>query len=164
MPINLPRNPNLTPRDRPIRAGEAAPDFTLLDHNRESVSLRSLRAAGDDVVLSFFPFAFTSVCGEEMACFTREFDRFADRGATVAGISCDSFAALKAWRERDQITIPLLADLHREVCRAYGFFWPELNVSSRGTVIVAPDGAVKWVSAREPGEAIDVEQALAAIG
>lgn len=160
------KNDHLTPRDSPIGVGEKAPDFTLLDQNRAEVSLSGLlRAAnGGDVVLSFYPLDFTSTCTTEMECFTRDRAKFEEAGATVVGVSCDSFACHKAFAESHGLDMTLLADMHRQVCRAYGFYWPELNVASRGTVVVGADGVVKWVSARSPGDAINNEDVLGVVG
>ncbi len=143
------KNDHLTPRDTPIAAGEPAPDFTLFDQDRNEVSLSDLTANGGDVVLSFYPLDFTGVCTGEMEQFTQEKSEFEAKGATVVGISCDSFACHKAFAEAHNIDITLLADMHRQVCKAYGFYWPEMNVASRGTVVISPKGVVKWVSARE---------------
>ena len=156
-------NENLTPRDTPIAIGEPAPNFILPDQDRNDVSLSSLLAPGGDVVLSFYPLDFSPVCSNEMGCFTRDIDRFRDKNATVVGISCDSFYAHKAWSDTLGLTIRLLADMHRRVCKAYGFYFAPLNVASRGTVVIAPDGRVKWVSARELKDAIDNETLLKAI-
>lgn len=158
------KNDHLTARESPIRVGEKAPDFTLLNQHREEVSLKDLLARGGDVVLSFYPLNFTSVCTSEMECFSRDKAKFEKEGATVVGISCDSFASHKAFAERSGLDMTLLADMHRQVCKAYGLYWPELNVASRGTVVVGPDGVVKWVSAREPGQAVEVEDVLGALG
>ncbi len=157
-------NANLTTRDTPIAVGDKAPDFTLPDQDRNDVSLSDLLSKGGDVVLSFFPLAFTGVCTNEMECFTSDIARFADRNTTVVGISCDSWATLKAFADASKIEIPLLADMHREVCKAYGLYWGDLNVSSRGTIVIGSDGVVKWVSAREPGDQIKNDDILAAVG
>ena len=89
------------------------------------------------------------------------------KGATVVGISCDSFAVQKAWADKEGFKQPLLADMHRHVCKAYGLYWPDLNVSSRGTVVIGKDpsglGTVKWVQAREPGKAMNWEEVLATL-
>lgn len=159
-------NDNLTPRDTPIKVGDEAPLFTLPDQEKKDASLGALLGKGE-VVLSFFPMAFTSTCGLEMGCFSKDLAKFGAKGATVLGISCDSPAALKAWAERDAIKATMLADMHRHVCKAYGFYFPPLNVAARGTVVIKPDGAgggvVKWVSARELGQAVKNEDVLAAI-
>ncbi len=160
-------NDHLTPRSTPLGKGDTAPDFTLPNQDREEVTLSKLLDDGD-VVLSFFPMAFTSVCGAEMGCFTRDLARFKDKGATVLGISCDSFATLKAWAEHDKIQAPMLADMHRQVCRAYGVYFAPLNVAGRATFLIkggrgADRGKVAWASARELGEAVKNEDVLAAI-
>lgn len=163
------RNDNLTPRDSVIPAGEAAPDFTLLDQDRNEFKLSDALEKGD-VVLSFYPMSFTSVCGTEMACVRDEAAQLAQSGANVVGVSTDSFAVQNAWAEKEGFKHTLLADMHRQVCQAYGLYWADLNVASRGTVIVTtggPDGngtpVVKWSQAREPGEAFKLDEVLGAM-
>ncbi len=161
-------NEHLTPRETVIGAGEAAPDFTLSDQNRNEWKLNSeLDDAAKGVVLCFYPLAFTGVCGTEMECINRELARWHDAGYEVVGVSCDSFAVHKAWADQLGLEQTLLADMHRSVCKAYGFYWPELNISSRGTVVIEKTesggevtGTVKWVQAREPGNAMDVDEVL----
>lgn len=154
----------LEPRTSPVEAGEAAPDFTLPTQDREDWTLSEHVKRGD-VVLCFFPFAFTGVCGTEMECLSKEMARYTERGATAVGISCDSFAALKAWGERDGYTHTMLSDLHRDVCRGYGIYWPDMNVATRGTVVIGRSadgvGTIKWVQTRAPGDGMDFDEVLA---
>ncbi|MDX2114795.1 MAG: redoxin domain-containing protein [Planctomycetota bacterium] len=158
--------PALTPRQTPITVGETAPDFTLPDQSRSDWSLAQALKRGD-VVLSFYPMDFSPVCSTEMKCVTHELARFSSKNATVVGISCDSFYVHKAWAESMGLSHTLLADMHRAVCRAYGFYFAPLNVASRGTVVIAgsPDGVgkVKWVQARELKDALKTDDLLAAI-
>jgi peroxiredoxin len=160
----MPDNP--TPRDTLIQAGDTAPGFTISTQDREDWALSDAVKKGD-VVLCFFPFAFTGVCATEMECLSKEMKRWTDAGATPVGISCDSFAALKAWAERDGFTNTMLSDIHRAVCKAYGLYWSELNVAQRGTVIIGQSddgvGTVRWAQAREPGNAMDLDEVLAAM-
>lgn len=155
--------PTLTPRDKVVAPGQIAPDFTLKDQHRNDWKLSEHVKKGD-VVLCFFPLAFTGVCGTEMKCVNDEIDQWQKKGAQVVGISCDSFASLKAWAEQLGLKQTLLADMHREVCRAYGLYWKELNVASRGTVVVGKSadgvGKVKWSQSREPGKAMSWEEVL----
>ena len=157
-------NAKLSTRENPIAVGDKAPDFTLPDQDRNDVCLSDLLGKGGDVVLSFFPLAFTGVCTNEMECFTSDISKFEGKNTTVVGISCDSWATLKAFADASKIEIPLLADMHREVCKAYGLYWGDLNVSSRGTVVIGSDGVVKWVSAREPGDQIKNADLLSHVG
>lgn len=157
---------HLPPRDRVIAAGEAAPEFVLKDQNRNDWRLSDHVKKGD-VVLCFFPMAFTGVCSTEMKCVNDEIDSWQKRGAQVVGISCDSFAVQKAFADSMGLKQPLLADMHRSVCRAYGLFWADLNVSSRGTVVIGRSadgkGKVKWVQARQPGDAMKWDDVLATL-
>lgn len=157
----------LNPRTLPLAVGDAAPDFTLTDHNRQPWTL-SEAVKKSDVVLCFFPLAFTSVCSTEMKCVTDEMTKWEKKGAQVVGVSCDSFASLKAWADQLGLKQTLLSDIHRQVCRAYGLYWPELNVSSRGTVIIGKSetgqGKVKWIQSRQPGNAMNFEEVLASVG
>jgi peroxiredoxin len=157
-------NDHLTPRPTPITAGEPAPDFTLKDQNKADWHLADAVKKGD-VVLCFFPLAFTGICGTEMKCVSAEMAQWQEKGAQVIGISCDSWAALKAWADKEGLKQTLLADMHRQVCKAYGLYWADLNVASRGTVVISqsPTGQakVKWAQAREPGKAMSWEEVLA---
>jgi peroxiredoxin len=160
------KNDSLKPRDTPIAAGEPAPDFTLLDQNRKEWHLADAVTQGD-VVLCFFPLAFTGVCGIEMKCVSADMAAWQQKGAQVVGVSCDSFATLKAWADAEGFKHTLLADMHRQVCKAYGLYWADLNVSGRGTVVIgrAADGKgkVKWIESREPKTAMDWNSVLAMI-
>lgn len=155
-----------TQRDTVIAPGETAPDFTISTQDRQDWSLADA-VKKSDVVLCFFPFAFTGVCGTEMECLSKEMSRWNDAGATAVGISCDSFAALKAWAERDGYTSTMLSDIHRTVCKSYGLYWAELNVAQRGTVVIGQSddgvGTVKWSQAREPGDAMNLDEVLAGL-
>ena len=160
---------SLKPRTTPITAGEIAPDFTLKDQDKNDWTLSEALEKGD-VVLSFYPLDFSPVCSTEMKCVAEDFPKFEQHGAQVVGISCDSFYAHKAWAEQLGLSQTLLADMHRAVCKAYGFYFPDLNVASRGTVIInggkdrGPDwGRVKWTQARELGQGMTIDEVLQAI-
>ncbi|TVQ64021.1 MAG: peroxiredoxin [Phycisphaerales bacterium] len=147
-----------------MKVGERAPDFTLTDQDKNEINLtKDLLSKGGDVVLTFYPFDFSPVCTTEMQCFTGDIAKFEQKGATVVGISCDSFFAHKAWADTLGLKTTLLADMHREVCKAYGFYFPPLNCAARGTVVIGPDGVVKWVNARELKDAVKNDELLAAI-
>ncbi|MEM9082676.1 MAG: redoxin domain-containing protein [Planctomycetota bacterium] len=146
-------------RENPIAIGEVAPDFTLLDQHRNEWTL-SQRLQERAVVLCFYPMDFSPVCETEMKCITTDFERFASHDAEVVGISCDSFFVHAAWAESLGLKQTLLADMHRIVCKAYGFYFSDLNVASRGTVIIAQDRTVKWVQSREIKDAMELETVL----
>jgi peroxiredoxin len=159
-------NENLKPRQTPIAAGEEAPEFTLQDQDRKEWRLSDALKKGD-VVLAFFPFAFTGVCGTENKCITAEMASWQNKGATVVGISCDSPFVLRKWAAEEGLKHTLLSDLHRQVCKAYGIYWPDMNVAGRGTVVIGKSatgkGKVKWSQGREIPKAMDWNQVLATI-
>jgi peroxiredoxin len=154
---------SLTPRETPIAVGDTAPNFTLKDQNIEDWSLADAVKKGD-VVICFYPMDFSPVCSTEMKCVTDDMAKFEAQGAQVVGISGDSFFTHKAYAEQLGLKQPLLADMQREVCKAYGFYFPDLNVPARGTVIVGQSddgvGTVKWTDARPLDTAMELESVL----
>jgi peroxiredoxin len=157
------KNPHLTPRTAPFAQGDIAPDFTLTTQDRAEWKLSDAVKKGD-VVLAFYPLAFTGVCSTEMKCVSDDFAKWSDKGATVVGVSCDSFASNKAWAEKEGYKQVLLSDIHRDVCKGYGLYWGDLNVANRGTVVIKQSadgkGKISFVEARPPGQAMTWNQIL----
>lgn len=154
------------PRTDTIATAQPAPDFTLPDQNRKDWTLSEAVKRGD-VVLCFFPFAFTGVCGTEMKCITQEMARWKAKGAEVVGVSCDSPFVQSAWAKAEGFQHTLLSDQHRHVTKGYGLYWGDMNTTRRATVIIGRSatgqGTVKWVEAREPGQAMTWEKVLAQV-
>lgn len=153
----------LPPRDTIITVGTIAPDFELpTQHRGQNWKLSDALKKGD-VVLSFFPLAFTGVCGTEMECISKEFAKHAKNNVQAVGISGDNPPSLNAWATQLGLTQTLLSDTHRNVCKAYGLYWPDLNIAWRGTVIVGTDGKVKWTQRREIPNAFSLNELLDAL-
>lgn len=156
-------NASLPPRSSPIAVGDIAPDFTLNDQDRKEFKLSDAVRQGD-VLLAFYPFAFTGVCSTEMQCIDKDIAQWSARGATVVGVSCDSMFANKAWAEKEGYKQRLLSDLHRDVSKAYGLYWADLNVANRGSVLIKKSadgkGKVAFVEARPPSQAMDWSKVL----
>ena len=104
-----------------VTVGSAAPDFTLPNQDRESVTL-SQQVAKGPVVLAFFPAAFSSVCTTELCTFRDGMAAFGRVGATVLGISVDTFFTLKAYADAQKLPFPLLSDFNKTVIREYGVY------------------------------------------
>lgn len=101
----------------PITAGQKAPNFNLPDTDKNMVSLEGLK--GKNVVLLFFPAAFTGVCTREM-CQTRdELAAFNSLNAQVLGISVDMIFSLGEFKKANNINFPLLSDFNKEAIRVY---------------------------------------------
>ena len=110
-----------------VEINDKAPDFTLKNHDSEDVSLKDFN--GENVILLFFPFAYSSVCTIEMRKMQDDFNNKLDIDAQVIGISVDSPYALKAFKESNKINFPLLSDFNKEVSRKYDslyeLYYPE---------------------------------------
>ena len=145
--------------------GAPAPDFTLPSTSGSPVTLSSLR--GRNVLLAFFPLAFTRVCTAELCAFTDDFDAFAAHDAVVLPISVDSVPTLAEFKRKERIGVELLSDFKREVSRAYGTLDEAAFFSRRAYVLIGRDGLVKWTfvedttgSRRENAELLERLEAL----
>jgi peroxiredoxin len=131
--------------------GRPAPDFSLPSTAGREIALSEYRGRAT-VVLAFFPLAFTSVCTAEFCSFSAGFSDFTAADATVLGISVDSVPTLVEFRRKEGITVDLLSDFKREVCRRYGTLDEERFSSRRAYVVVDRDGMVRWTHVEEhPG-------------
>ena len=141
--------------------GQLAPDFTLPSTTGAKVTLSSYRGK-QNVLLAFFPLAFTGVCTKELCAFSEEVPRFDEAKTTVLGISVDHTASQKAFQEKAHFTTELLSDFKREVSRQYGVLLEEANHSKRAYFLIDQQGklAWKWIEAelghrRENSELLD---------
>ncbi len=125
-----------------IEVGEQAPEFTLHDQSRSERALRDY--AGKPVILLFYPLDFSSVCTDEMSCVMDNLARFNELDAQVFGISVDSHHSHRVFAEQQGVDYPLLADFHPkgEVAKQYGMYIEERGHSTRGWVVIGPDGRV----------------------
>lgn len=139
--------------------GQAAPEFNLYDTDRKQRKLSEFK--GQNVVLAFFPGAFTGVCTTEMCTFRDRADAFNAMNAQVLGISVDGAFAQKAWSDANNLNFPLLSDFAREAVNAYGIPLPNFagmegfTSSQRAVFVIDKEGIIryKWVGetpANEP--------------
>ena len=125
------------------QAGDVAPDFIAASTSGKDVSLSSFRGKRN-VLLAFFPLAFTGTCTKELICFTEDFDQFAGKGVEILPISVDSTASLKEFRNKLQMKTELLSDFKREISRAYGVLNEERFYSNRAYFLIDKEGRVRW--------------------
>ncbi len=121
--------------------GSKAPDFTLSNQDRQPVTLGA--AAGRNVVLAFFPAAFTSVCQKELCYFRDQLAALNDANATVYGISVDQAPTLKEFANQNSLTFDLLSDVNKDASRAYGVLNEERGNSLRAVFVVDGGGIVR---------------------
>jgi peroxiredoxin len=123
--------------------GERAPDFTLSSTSGEKVSLSQF-AGKSNVLIAFFPLAFTSTCTAEMCSFSDDFDQFVGKGVAVLPISVDSVPTLKEFKAKYGMKTDLLSDFKREVSRAYGVLLEDLFFARRAYFLINRNGVVRW--------------------
>ena len=125
--------------------GSKAPDFSLMNQDREAVTLSQLK--GKPVVLAFFPAAFSGVCQKELCTFRDSMAELNRANAQVFGISVDTFFALKAFQDQQKLNFPLLSDFNKEVIRDYGVFNEDMiglkGIAKRAVFVLDKDGVVR---------------------
>ena len=145
--------------------GSEAPDFTLPSTAGNEVRLSTLR--GKNVLLAFFPLAFTSVCTAEMCAFSEDYSKFQTANTVVLPISVDSIPTLKEFKAKEKMTVDLVSDFKREVTRKYGTLLEDKFFSKRAYVLIDKQGKVRWTHEeaelghrRDNGELLKQIQAL----
>jgi peroxiredoxin len=128
--------------------GNQAPDFTLLDTAEQQVSLGAQK--GKNVVLLFFPKAFTSVCTEELCSVRDNLSQYESLNARVFGISVDPTDILASYKAEQNYNFPLLSDSSKEVSRAYSSLY-DAGVSKRSAFVIDREGIVRYAEVLEDG-------------
>lgn len=139
-----------------VEVGQSAPDFILKDQNHEEVTLSSFRGA-KNVVLLFYPLAFSGNCQGELCAIRDELPSFVNDDTVTLAVSVDSAFAHKAWVLQQGYDFPLLSDFwpHGAVAQAYGVFNAEKGVAMRATFIIDKTGVVRWSVVHPGGEVRD---------
>lgn len=140
---------------RTLKVGDEAPDFELKDHERQDFKLSEHR--GKNVVLNFFPAAFSGVCSQQMPRIEEQKSLFGD-DTVVVGVSCDAQASLKAFHDHTGVEFPLLADFypHGAVAEKYGVFLP-VGVAERAVIGIDKEGKVAYINVNPILEVPDLE-------
>ena len=147
-----------------ISAGALAPEFTLKRGDGSDFTERDFD--GQTTVLVFYPFAFSSVCTDQLNLYQEVLDELRARGATMYGVSCDASYSQTAFREQLGVTIEQLSDFEPkgEACRAFGVYHPG-GFPQRALAIIGPDRVVKWMyQAPSPGDLPGVNLIFDALG
>ena len=147
--------------------GTEAPDFTLKDQNNQQITLSSFRGERN-VLVVFYPFAFSGVCTGELCAVRDDLRNFQNDNVQILAVSVDHVFALKAWADDQGYEFPLLSDFwpHGEVAKCYGVFNEDRGMAVRGTFLVDKGGILRFTEVNQPGEPRDQEswkKALAAL-
>jgi mycoredoxin-dependent peroxiredoxin len=135
-----------------LQVGDPAPDFELLDEEGKPTRLSSFR--GKNLVVVFFPAAFSPICTQELKSITAHKNDYEREEAAVIGISVDNKWSLKAFKRDEGLAATLLSDFHPKgnVCQKYGVFMGETGYAKRGTFVIDKDGVLRGISIKEPKE------------
>ncbi|MFI9340382.1 peroxiredoxin [Streptomyces sp. NPDC052773] len=147
-----------------IQVGDKAPDFELKDNHGRTVKLSDFRGE-KNVVLLFYPFAFTGVCTGELCEVRDNLPKFSDRDTQVLAVSNDSIHTLRVFAEQESLEYPLLSDFwpHGEVSRAYGVFDEDKGCAVRGTFVIDKEGVVRWTVVNGLPDARDLNEYVKAL-
>jgi peroxiredoxin len=150
-----------------VEVGQQAPDFELKDQHGTPVRLSGYHGK-KNVVLVFYPLAFSGVCSGELAAMRDEFPEASREDVELLTVSVDSGYALRAWSDAEQFGFSLLSDFwpHGGVARSYGVFDEKLGIATRGTFIIDKDGVVRWKIVNSIPQARDIadyQKALASL-
>lgn len=150
-----------------VDVGVEGPDFTLVNQHGESISLSDFRGQ-KNVVLIFYPWAFTGPCTGELCEIRDRLTAFDNDDTITLAVSCDAKFSLRVFAEREGYTFSLLSDAwpHGATAQAYGVFEDSVGAARRGTFIIDKAGVVRFKVVNEipdPRDPQEYEKALAAL-
>jgi peroxiredoxin len=148
-----------------VEVGDQAPDFELKDQHGTPVKLSGFRGS-KNVVLVFYPLAFSGVCSGELCAMRDSFPEVTRDDVELVTVSVDSGFVLRTWADRENFNFTLLSDFwpHGAVAQSYGVFDDKMGVATRGTFIIDKNGVVRWKVVNpipQAREIADYQKALA---
>ncbi|MDQ3019467.1 MAG: redoxin domain-containing protein [Bacteroidota bacterium] len=155
-----------------LNVGDKAPDFTLTSFTPSTDTVDytlSLFKDKKNVMLIFFPQAFTGTCTDEMCTISKGFNEFSEGDTEVLGISVDGTFVQKAFAKDNKIKIPLLSDFNKETINKYGIVHENFahgmkNVAKRSVFLIGKDGLIKYMEITEnPGVQVNFDKIKEAI-
>jgi peroxiredoxin len=147
---------------KPLKIGDQAPDFELIE-SMESGWKLSDHMGHKNIVLLFFPLAYSSTCKEELCSMRDGFNEFRGLEAEVIAASVDSPFVLANWKKELALPFPLLSDFNKKVCQEFGAFHTQLGplqgVAKRSAFVIDNGGKIRytWIS-EDPGVLPDVDE------
>lgn len=131
----------------PIKKGQAAPDFKLFNTEKKEISLSDYK--GKNLVILFFPQAFTGTCTTELCSMRDNYDQYKSLNADIVGVSVDSLFTLGAYKKDQNLNFDLLSDFNKDVCKTYDSYLEDFvfgmkGVSKRSAFIVDKNGIIQY--------------------
>ncbi|CAN5270120.1 peroxiredoxin [soil metagenome] len=134
-----------------IKVGQVAPEINLPDTEKKLHTLAEYK--GKNVLLLFFPFAFTGTCTKELCGIRDDISKYENANAVVLGISIDTHFTLKKYKEEQNLNFPLLSDFNKEAINAYGIAYEEFvmmkGVAKRSAFLIDKDGIIQYAEVLE---------------
>lgn len=135
-----------------LNPGDKAPDFTLRASDKSQVSLRDYR--GKNVVLLFYPLAFTGVCTKELCLMRDSLAEYEQLDAQIVAVSVDSLYVLNKWKQLEGFNFPLLSDFNKSVSKKYDtlyktFVFEMKGVSKRSAFVIDGEGIIRYAEVLE---------------
>lgn len=130
-----------------LKPGDKAPDFTLRASDKSQINLKDYH--GKNVVLLFFPLAFTGVCTKELCYMRDSIAEYEQLDAQILAVSVDSLYTLDKWKQEQKFNFPLLADFNKTVSKKYDTLYKEFvfemkGVSKRSAFVIDRDGIIRY--------------------
>lgn len=146
-----------------LTLGRPAPSFTARNQHGELLTTSSLRGA--PAVIIFYPWAFSSICHDELAAIRDDHESFRALGSQVLAISCDAMYTLRAYADADSIPFDLLSDHwpHGAIARAFGVFDEMAGCARRGTFVLDSAGLISWQQINQINEPREIAAVLRAV-
>ena len=144
-----------------VKVGDKAPSFTLYSSDKSEISLNNFQ--GKNVVLLFFPMAFTGVCTKELCMMRDNIAMYNNLDAQILAVSVDSVFTLDKFKAEQNLNFPLLSDFNKDVTRSYDalhevFALGMKGVSKRSAFVIDKEGTVRYAEVLDnPGELPDFE-------
>ena len=123
--------------------GSVAPEISLDTTGGTRATLSSLKGS-KNVLLAFFPLAFTSTCTAELCAFTEDYADFDGKDVVVIPISVDAVPSLKEFKAKFRMGVELASDFKREASRAYGTLMDSTYFSNRAYFLIDKQGIIRW--------------------
>ena len=142
-----------------VEVGEQAPDFELKDQHGTPVRLSSFQGR-KNVVIVFYPLAFSGVCSGELSALRDDFPEITREDVELLTISVNSTFVLRTWADRDNFDFSLLSDFwpHGGIAKLYGVFDEDRGVATRGTFIIDKAGVIRWKVVNPIPQARDIAE------
>ena len=147
-----------------LAIGSMAPDFELVNQHGQKISLSSYQGK-KNVVVIFYPFAFSGICTGELCALRDDLAAFQNEKVELISISCDPMYANKVFAEQEGYQFQVLSDFwpHGDIAKAYGVFDENRGCATRGSFIIGTDGKIKWMVVNGLGEARNIADYKAAL-